>query len=151
MNLELATVQSCHDAGCRVRLVGHETLLDTRYSEAVLNRIRIRRGDLIAVDLAVDPPQLVWRWRCGEVLQPLSKEPAHEHVIVGSRGCAIEARVTRPDLKLQPGDIVWLSGHAEGAEIVDLARDGEPENADWIRRTYFNLIEDEYAAMDRRD
>lgn len=148
MNLELAIVQSCHDAGCRVRLVGQETQLETRYAEAVLNRIRIRRGDLVVVDLAMDIPQLVWRWRRGEVLQPLDEEPAPGHVLVGSHGCAIEARVTRPDLQYQPGDVVWSSGHVHGAEIVDRAQDGEPGNPDWIRRTYFTLIEEEYAAMD---
>lgn len=150
MNLELAIVQSCHGAGCLVRLVGQETVLETHYSDAVRDRIRIRRGDLVAVDLAADIPQLVWRWRRGEVLRPLGAEPAPGRVLVGAKGCAFEVQVAHAGLHLEPGDVVWFGGNAQGKEIVDRAANDEPQHADRIRRTTFPLIEDAYAAMDAK-
>jgi hypothetical protein len=131
-----------------VRLVGQEAIVETRYSQAVRNRIRIRCGDLVAVDLAMDVLQLVWRWRCGEVVQTLNAEPAPGHALVGAQGCAFESQVAHPDLHLEPGDVVWFAGSAQGKEIADRAQNGEPQHPDWIRRMYFPLIEDEYAAMD---
>jgi hypothetical protein len=148
MNLELAIVQSCHGAGCLVRLVGQKTVLETHYSDAVRDRIRIRRGDLVAVDTTTETPQLVWRWRRGEILQPLGVEPAPGRVLVGAQGCAFDVQVMHPGLHLEPGDVVWFAGNAQGKEIVDRAAHGEPQHADRIRRTTFPLIEDAYATMD---
>jgi hypothetical protein len=45
------------------------------------------------------------------------------------------------------GEVVWLMGHEDGAEIADRERDGEPERPDWIRQHYFAMIEAQYAAM----
>ena len=149
MNLELAVVQSCDEHGCLVRVVGEEAPLQTRYSAAVKDRVRVRRADLVAVDLApqAQTPELVWRWRQGEVLQPLSQEPAPGHVLVGAHGCAMTAKVARPDLQPEVGEVVWLMGHEESAEVADRAVGGEPERPAWIRHRYFATIEATYAAM----
>lgn len=148
MKLELGIVESCDNTGCRVRLLDQTAPCKTRYAAAVQDRIRIRRGDLVAVDLAPELPELVWRWLQVEVLQPLQEAPAAAgQVIVGARGVAAKARIVRPGLELAPGDHAWLAKSERGPEVVDRADDGRPADPEWIRRTWFPLIEAEYAAM----
>lgn len=148
MKLELATVVSCHAAGCAVRPLGSQATLEAAYATPVYNQIRIRRGDLVALDLAPDPPQIVWRWRRAEVLHPLTRQPVEGHVFAGSACHAFEARLARPDLHPLPGDTVWFMGHEHGMEIADRAIDGVPERPDWIRQTYFPIVEAYYASLD---
>ena len=76
MELELGIVESCDGCGCRVRLLGQAGTLSVTYSAAVQDRIRIRQGDLVAVNLAASLPEIVWRWWPAEGLRPLQEAPA---------------------------------------------------------------------------
>lgn len=49
----------------RLALTG--THLHAAYSPLVKDRIRIRERQLVALDMAASPPEIVWRWYIGEV------------------------------------------------------------------------------------
>lgn len=149
MELELAIVESCDECGCRVRPLGQAGTLSVTYSAAVQDRIRIRQGDLVAVNLAASLPEIVWRWWQAEVLRPLQEAPAAAgHVVIGSLGIAAHARIARPGLELAPGERTWIAKSDRGVEVIDRMVGGEPEQPEWIRRRWFPLIEAEYAALD---
>ena len=147
MNLELAIVEACDPRGCRVRPVGGKDSLTVRYSARVQNRIRIRCGDLVAVDLAPAQPELVWRWWRVEVLPPLGDALGPNQVIVGDRGVAAVARVGRPALSLEPGDRAWIMKTEEEVVILDRELDGQPEAPDWVRHHYLPLVARACAGM----
>ena len=136
MELELALAESCDAGGCRVRVSGTGQLLDAAYGEKVRDRIRIRSGDLVAVDLAASPPAIVGRWWHGTVRE------------VDDGGATIERAVTQraagdPSTgtlqatvpgalrgQIAVGDTVFLFGHggAEGAMVIDVAGDSGLEH-----------------------
>jgi hypothetical protein len=146
MQLELATVLSCDREGCVVLPVG-QTPLRVSYGVAVKDRIRIRRGDVVVVDLVAAGVDLVWRWRVGEVLRSLEQAPAPGHVLVGATGHIVEARVVQDGLKVAPGDHVCVEHTENGFDILDRVNEGVPEHPAWIRRARFPAIEAAYAAM----
>ena len=142
MDLELALVLSCDETGCLVQYLEGGEPLQTIYSAAVKDRIRIRRRQLVAVDRSSDPPQSVWRWQQAKVL-----EVRAAHVVVGARSICVEARVRRPDLTLPVGERVWVAGTADGPHIFDRVVNGRPEHPDRFRQEAFPLVEAEYATM----
>ena len=64
MTLSLALAEACDADGCTVEPVGGGTLRRATYSEAVRDTIKIRPGDLVALDGAA----IVWRWWHGTVV-----------------------------------------------------------------------------------
>ena len=63
--LVLALVRACHPGGCDVEPLAGGPVVAADYSDAVRDRIRVRPGDLVAVDPA--GPTVVWRWWSGTV------------------------------------------------------------------------------------
>src|SRR3712207_2422344 len=66
MELSLAVAEACGPTTCDIRLVTGG-LLTARYGERVQDRIKVRPGDLVAVDGSVEPPAVVWRWWHGTI------------------------------------------------------------------------------------
>jgi GNAT superfamily N-acetyltransferase len=61
MQLELAIVEACSGAGCRVRYLQETLEQDTRYSSQILHYgVEIRPGDLVVVDRTTVPPRTVF-------------------------------------------------------------------------------------------
>lgn len=142
MDLELALVLSCDEAGCLVQYLDGGESVQTHYSPAVKDRVRIRRRQLVAVDRGSDPPQLVWRWHRAEVL-----ETRPESVVVGHRGVCVEASLRRADLALAIGDEAWVAGTTDAYYVFDCVVADRPEHPDWLRREAFPMIEAQYAEM----
>ena len=121
--LALGIVGSCGPDGCDVEPLDGGVPRLAGYSDAVRDRIRVRRGDLVAVD--VSGPLIVWRWWSGTV-EALGAE---DGTVVVSRP------VTRPmpdgatrasfavdlpeDLAggVDVGETVWF-GTEEGRKVV---------------------------------
>ncbi len=135
MNLELAIVLECSPEGCRVEYLDREESGEAAYSAAVRDKIRIRRGPLVAIDRAARPPQLVWRLFRGKV-----QAVEGNHVSVSRLdgdgehhrgGELLLERVTPAPWLEQPpavGDEVFYEhGTAPGDGVLQaLARDGRP-------------------------
>lgn len=151
MELSLAIAMTCESTGCQVRdLDGGETST-VRYAAPVQDRIMIRPGDLVVVNSAAQPGELVWRWWSGRV------EGIEGDTVVVSR------RVTRSNASdLERGEErlplpVWLADSvAVGdmifhthtpAGIIDVARNGVPVHPEHIRSEGFAEIIATYARI----
>src|SRR5438477_13154627 len=105
MDLELAIFEEGRPGSCRVRYVDTRDTADVAYAAPMLNRIRIRQGDLMVVDRAANPAAVVWRWWHGTV------ERLHDGRAAVSRrhegpGLRTDEVDVAPELQsnLQPGD-----------------------------------------------
>src|SRR5215213_1322307 len=103
MELSLAIAESCEPDSCTVRRLDGGRLT-ARYGEHVFNRIKIRPGDLVALDDGAEPPAVVWRWWHGTVesvegdratVSRTHTQPAPEHSLSRADELAV-----RPDLAL---------------------------------------------------
>ena len=108
MDLSLALAVACDDDGCDIDLLDGGSRRAT-WSDAVRNTVKVRPGDLVAVDGS----EVVWRWWGGTV------------VAVDGETATIERNVTQrdagdprtgridvhapADLDLNAGDRVWFS------------------------------------------
>lgn len=142
MDLELALVLSCDGTGCLVQYVDGGEPVQTHYSPAVIDRIRIRRRQLVAVDRSSDPPQLVWRWHRTEVLEVRANS-----VVIGAHGECVEVPLLGADQALTVGDEVWVTGTAEGDYMLDRVVADAPQHADRLRQEAFPMIKAKYAEM----
>jgi DNA-directed RNA polymerase specialized sigma24 family protein len=125
MNLSLALALACDDGGCDVELLDGGTRRTT-WSDAVRNTVKVRPGDLVAVD----GDQVVWRWWGGTV------------VAVDGETATIERNITQrepgdprtgridvhapADLDVAAGDRVWFGTDGDRKVIVAA---GSPEAA----------------------
>ena len=81
MELTLAIVESCTDDGCRVKILEDDSSIETNFSAPVRDhRIRIRPGQLVAVDTSKEIPETVWRW-----VRTTVQGFAGDRVLVGNR------------------------------------------------------------------
>jgi hypothetical protein len=135
MDLVFATVLSCDETGCTVRFLDGETPVWTPYSAEVREHIRIRRRELVAVDRAAEPPQIVWRWIRAEVL-----ELRGEGAVVGAHGLCAEMTPRNPDLPLHKGDRVWIGGYGGVKYIEDRVHGDGAVHPDELAAHAFPLI-----------
>jgi hypothetical protein len=146
MNLTRAIVAEATPDGCHIETLDGRALF-ARYSHLVLNRIKIRPRQLVAVDQASDGPQIVWRWFRGPVAML-----ADGYAVVDHR--PHQARYRLPlGIVLVPehlsdavtvGAEVFYTTHEHGA-IAAVARDGRPADPGRIAADLFPAIEQVYA------
>ena len=123
MNLSLAIAVACDDDGCDIEhLDGGRGR--AAWSDAVRNTIKVRPGDL----LAVDGHEVVWRWWGGTVVTASGSTATVERNVTqrvagDPRTAGIEVDVP-DDLDLAAGDRVWFG--ADGDRKVVVAA-GSPE------------------------
>ncbi len=154
MELELAIAVTCEPAGCQVRyLEGGETSL-VRYGASVQDRIKIRPGDLVAVDSTAQPPAVVWRWWQGRVERTEGATAVVSRKVnaprPGDPECAEQPMPVPAWLagSVADGDTVYHSGHSgKERRIVDLARYGAPLHPERVRSEAFPGILATYACM----
>jgi len=123
-----------------------------RYGAAVQDRIKVRPGQLVAIDRAPQAPEVVWRWMTGTV-----EEVAGDRVAVTRSNAAGKplARddgertwlggLDRPARRPAPGDLVFFCTVDE-PEVADIAREGVPSEPERLRAEYFPIIERAHAA-----
>lgn len=81
MTIELGLARRCHEQGCDVEDLATGALRPARWSDAVRNTIKVRPGDLVAVE----DDEVVWRWWHGRV------------VSAAGDAAVVRRRVTRGD------------------------------------------------------
>jgi RNA polymerase sigma-70 factor (ECF subfamily) len=126
MNLSLALAVACDDDGCDIEHLDGGGRRAT-WSDAVRNAIKVRPGDLVAVD----GDQVVWRWWGGTVVSVDAGGGAMVERNVTQREDGDprtgSARVDVPDdLDLAVGDRVWFGIDGERKVVVAA---GSPEAA----------------------
>ncbi len=67
MELELGIARACRPDGCHVQALDGASMM-CAYAPPVYNRIKVRPGDLVAVDRPAPVPAVVWRWRRAQVI-----------------------------------------------------------------------------------
>lgn len=122
MRLELATVISCGPDGCLVTPLADGPAIETRYSDLVKDRVKIRPGQLVAIDIEPAVPEVAWRWYAARVVD------AGELVVtVQERERLLNAaRVPGLDVSTRVGDTLWVTGMGGTWEIHDRVVDGKP-------------------------
>ena len=146
MNLELAVAATWRPTSCPIRYVDSNAGAEARYSARVQDRVKIRPGDLVAVDRSAAPPEVVWRWWHGTV-----ERVEGDHAFV-SRNITQQApgdpRRATMQIRLSeelaggvaPGDTVFFEGQEEKA-VVAVARRGVPADPARLRAARFpNVI-----------
>lgn len=92
MQLELAVVLHCSDTTCHVRCLDRGHSLDTYHSAQMREHgILSRPGQLVAVDVAVSPPLIVYRWT------QIRAEPAQEGYRLIAEGQPVDPAQLRAD------------------------------------------------------
>lgn len=141
MDLAFAVIVSCEETGCFVHYVdAPREHVWVRYSNAVQDQIRLRRRQLVVVDRAVDPPQVVWRWIRAEVL-----EVRAGRAVVGAFGICDELGQRDPTLKLEKGDAVWVGSDGKEKLIQDTVQGDGPAHPAELAAATFPAIEAWYA------
>jgi len=137
VDLTLAIARSCRADGCTVADVATDGTLDASWSDAVRDTIKVRPGDLVAVDRAATPPQVVWRWWRGDVVGVTSADQVHVRRNVtqrepddprtGSSDVAVPAELAG---SIAEGDAVWFGS----VGIVAVAGRAIEPDLDAVRR-----------------
>lgn len=148
MELELAVALACGPEGCRVRYVERDASAAVAYADQVRDRIKVRPGDLVAVDRTTEPARLVWRWWHGRV-----EAVAGDRITVSrnvTQAGPDEPRRGPVDVVLgdawrgqvAPGDHVYYGGEAKA--VLDVARAGLPSQPKRLREEHFPAIRAAY-------
>lgn len=126
MELTLATVEVTSDLGCSVRLFDTNQLIEAHYAQLMLNySIRVQVGDLVAVNMAPEPHQIVFRWERAVVASVDGDNVLIDDGIQRTRSVRLNGALEQP---LASGDAVYVGGDMlvdrVGAEKrpADLAR-----------------------------
>ena len=136
MKFELATVISCSPGGCSVVPVAGGPAFDARYSDLILNRVKIHPGQLVAVDLEPQVPEVAWRWYPARIV-----ELSDDRVIVQERERQLSAtRVPGLGTTGNVGDEVWVTGMEGVWELQDNIQDGKPAHPSLLRESVFPRI-----------
>ena len=130
LKLELAIAEICSPEGCQVNMIADGRSLAARYSALVQDRIKIRPGQMVAVDLSPEYPEIVWRWYRTQVV-----EVTAEGVSVNDRGVRqlAAAWVAGLESDLPTGAEAWVSRLEDTWEIHDRVLNGAPAHPDRLR------------------
>ncbi|HVF31427.1 MAG TPA: sigma factor-like helix-turn-helix DNA-binding protein [Acidimicrobiales bacterium] len=127
MELALAVVRSCGPDGCDLEPLAKAPTSRAGYSEAVRDRIRIRRGDLVAVGPSASGPTIVWRWWSGtvEAMETDRTITVSREVTRGPDGAPRAAFPVAlpPDLVggVDVGETVWFGTEEDHKVVVAVA------------------------------
>jgi len=150
MHLTLALVVAVMPHTCDIRWLDSNELTTAQIAPAMHEqRINIQPQQLVAVDRATTPAQIVWRWFRGRVdYQVDGYAVVNNHVYqAGARAPISIARVPDElDLTLAIGDEVFYSLGTDGV-VVDIAVDGSPLHAQRLGADLFPAIEEIYADL----
>ncbi|HUW01271.1 MAG TPA: sigma-70 family RNA polymerase sigma factor [Acidimicrobiales bacterium] len=132
MDLQLARVRAGHPDGCEVVYLDGDVVERVSYGSAVRDTIRIRRDDLVAVDVAASPPAIVWRWWHGTVeeIDPDRDRAACRRPAGDDGGTAeVQVRVPKELRDAVRQDVSIWFGHESPDSLVAVAAGSEHRGA----------------------
>ncbi len=141
MKLELAIVLACNETGCRVEPVKDNSSIEAKYSSLVQNRIKIQPEQLVAINTEINPPEIVWRWLRGAVVERTTD------IIVVDDMQGHPAKVSLVSdlpLTLEIDDEVWTCSTGRAYEIHDIILNGKPTHPDRLLKYITPIIEEVY-------
>lgn len=127
-----------------MQLIESNQTVHAAFSEAVRDRIRIRRQQLVAIDTAAQPPAISWRWFIGEVESTDGATASIRRLDMPAGSCEVVANMDA--IPVQAGDIVFY-GHGEDYGVVARAVDGQPEDPGALAATYLPGIAEFLSAL----
>jgi len=141
MKLELALVLACSKTGCRVAPLNNNSNIEVFYSSLVQDRIMIQPGHLVAINMAANPPQIIWRWIRAAVI-----ELGTDIIVVGDmHGHAGQVTlVSELPLELSLDDEIWTCSTGRANEIHDIILDGKPAHPNRLLKYITPIIEGIY-------
>jgi hypothetical protein len=144
MQLALAHVESCTATGCRVRFLGETGApVDAPYAALMQQHgIRVRPGQIVAVDRNAAAPELLWRFG----VYPVERLDGDTAVLAGKSFRLHDGRPAEEQAHpIRSGDtIVVRSGTIAGElEVYDLVVNGQPLHPERLRAD-FPLIQATY-------
>ena len=141
MKLKLAIVRSCNDVGCTVAPLDNDSPIEVNYSRLVQNRIKIRPGQMVALNIEGNPPEIVWRWIRAAVID-LKPDVI---VIDDKQGHPAQVNlVNELPLTLSEVDEVWACGTGSNFEIHAMIVDGKPTKPNRLLKYITPIIEEIY-------
>lgn len=145
MKLTLAVTLECLPEECRVQLLESDTPITVHYSTRVKANpsLKIRPGQLVALNTATDIPEVVYRWHYSKVEQ-LKEDKV---LIDNHQGQLIELVLAEGfEAAPQVGDWVFVTigGNPGQSEVVDIAIDGRPAHPAFFGNYFFPRIEQMY-------
>jgi hypothetical protein len=130
LNLKLAVAETCELDRCQVTMIDDGRSLTARYTAAMINRMRIYPGQLVAIDMDAAEPEIAWRWHRARVLET-TPEGAHLEDPVGRSIDAV--RVPGLESSLTRGDEVWITGFSPTMEIHAKIIDNRPSQVERLK------------------
>jgi hypothetical protein len=122
-----------------VRLAGTDQVITAVYSPLVRDRVRIRRRQLVAIDMAETPPHIAWRWFIGEVEAVGPEGVSVRRLDLPPGSCRVvsnPATATRAPV----GREVYY-GHTDDWEVAGVVSGDGPADASRVAERYFPFIE----------
>jgi hypothetical protein len=141
MQLTLANVESCTATGCRVRFLEENGKpVDIPYSALMQQyAIRVRPGQVVAVDRNAESPEMLWRFG----VYPVERLDGDTALLAGK---PFRLRDGRPSEEqehpIRTGDtVVVRSDDATGGlEVYDLVVNGQPLHPERLRAAFPLII-----------
>ena len=141
MNLKLAIVKSCSETGCRVITLDSNSPLNVNYSKLVQDRIKIRPGQMVALNTETNPPEIVWRW----IRTAVFELTADVIVVDDMQGHPAQvSRVNELPLILSENDEVWACSTGSNFEVHDIIMDEKPTKPNRLIKYITPIINDIY-------
>jgi hypothetical protein len=112
LNLQLAVAEICGPDGCSVKMLSNGRSLEVVYLARMKGRVFVHPGQLVALDMASNPPVITWRWHRMKVVE---MQPGG--ALLDDRGVNKVTGTLAPGLALdlQPGQTVFVIGTQDGA------------------------------------
>lgn len=148
MNLQLAVADTCEADRCQVTLIDDGRSLTALYSPAMINRMKIYPGQLVAIDMDAAQPEIAWRWHRARVIEATPDAASLED----PTGRRIEA-LRLPGLvpTLAPGDEVWITGFdmAKAMEVHAKIVDNRPAQLDSLKTQILPRVVDRVSGREK--
>jgi RNA polymerase sigma-70 factor (ECF subfamily) len=123
MTTQLALARACNEHGCQIELLDSGKTGNARWSDAVRNQIKVRPGDLVAVD----DGEVVWRWWHGTVVSVDEDSAVVERNVTqrsaGDPRTGLCETKLPPELvgEVKPDDVVYWSKEEDDHVVVVVA------------------------------
>ena len=122
MTISLALAISCDDRGCDVEHLDTGVRARAGWSDAVRDTIKVRPGDLVALDVRGPITEVVWRWWGGTVVSvdrgvATVERNVTQRVDGDPRTATMQVDVPE-DLQVGPGDRIWFGPDGDRKVVI---------------------------------